>query len=277
MFNGRTLLIASKHRKEQVAAPLFEKAWGVECKTCDMDTDSLGTFTGEVKRELTPLQAALKKCEMALHEVEDALAFANEGSFGPHPEVPFITADTELVVFEDKRNGLQVVEHCYSFSTNFSQSYIQSWGELQNFAVQAEFPSHALILRVSPDSVLGIAKGLSNWSELKKQYEFLQQNYKQVYAETDMRAMYNPTRMHVIKTAVEKLINRVNSRCPNCSSMGFGVTGYQSGLPCELCRLPTSSVLFQIHSCNKCGFKKELYYPKSKKYESAQYCHACNP
>lgn len=44
-FSGRRLLIVTKHQKEEVIAPLLEKALGVSCFVSkDFDTDSLGTF-----------------------------------------------------------------------------------------------------------------------------------------------------------------------------------------------------------------------------------------
>jgi hypothetical protein len=52
MFEGRRLLIATKHHKEQVIAPVFEKELAVQCFTSDeFDTDSLGTFSGEIERK----------------------------------------------------------------------------------------------------------------------------------------------------------------------------------------------------------------------------------
>lgn len=45
MFLNRKLLIATKHNKEKVIAPLFEKQPGVTSFVIDLfDTDTLGTF-----------------------------------------------------------------------------------------------------------------------------------------------------------------------------------------------------------------------------------------
>ena len=57
MFEGRNLLIATKHRKETVIAPLFSDAFGVHCFISDeFDTDSLGTFSGEIARKKKPFR-----------------------------------------------------------------------------------------------------------------------------------------------------------------------------------------------------------------------------
>jgi hypothetical protein len=249
----------------------------LECCVGSFDTDVLGTFTGEVERQLTPVEAAVKKCQLALDVFGGDLAFANEGSFGPHPYIPFTACDDELVVLVDQLNGIQIIERHISTETNFNHSFVHSWEELEAFAEQVGFPSHRLILRINPHAALAITKGLNDWDELKERFEWLQREYKKVYAETDMRACYNPTRMSVIQMAVEKLVARTNTLCPLCSCPGFGITDYQSGLPCEWCGLPTLSVLYKKHTCVKCGFQKEVYYPKNKKHESAQFCEHCNP
>lgn len=46
MFKGRNLLIATKHEKEKVIAPILDKELGVNCfVVTNLDTDEFGTFT----------------------------------------------------------------------------------------------------------------------------------------------------------------------------------------------------------------------------------------
>ena len=67
MFKGRKLVIATKHEKEKVIAPILEKELGVKCFVApDLDTDLLGTFTGEVERKDDPIITARKKCLIAM-------------------------------------------------------------------------------------------------------------------------------------------------------------------------------------------------------------------
>lgn len=55
MFQGRKLLIATKHEKEKAIASIFEKELGVKCFVApNLDTDTLGTFTGEIERKDDP-------------------------------------------------------------------------------------------------------------------------------------------------------------------------------------------------------------------------------
>ena len=63
LFQGRKVLLISKHRKEEIIAPLFLSSLGLEVDvSLGIDTDTLGTFDGEANRELTPLETLCKKC-----------------------------------------------------------------------------------------------------------------------------------------------------------------------------------------------------------------------
>ena len=93
-FEGRQLVIASMHQKEQVLKPLLEASLKVKVAVADgLNTDLLGTFSGEVARIADPLSTARKKCELALELTGCDLAIASEGSFGAHPSAFFLPAN----------------------------------------------------------------------------------------------------------------------------------------------------------------------------------------
>lgn len=92
-----------------------------------------------------------------------------------------------------------------------------------------------------------------------------------------MRAMFNPTRMKVIENVTHKLIAKIKNLCPNCKSPGFDVVKVNSGLPCELCNLPTKSTLSHLYKCKKCSFEKVNANPNNKMKEEPTYCDYCNP
>lgn len=89
--------------------------------------------------------------------------------------------------------------------------------------------------------------------------------------------MYNPTRMEVIRKLTLKLVDKINSICPNCSTPGFGITEVKEGLPCSYCKFPTRSIKSHIYSCEKCDFTEEKQFPNGKKFEDPMYCDICNP
>ena len=92
-----------------------------------------------------------------------------------------------------------------------------------------------------------------------------------------MRAMFNPTRMEVIKQGAIQLAKKVSSRCPKCSTPGFGAEKIVNGLPCSQCSLPTKSIRAHVYVCQNCLFEKETEFPTNKKVEEPMYCDFCNP
>lgn len=278
MFKGRDLVIATKHAKEKVIAPIVEKELGVKCfVSLDLDTDLLGTFTGEIERKDDPISSARNKCFMAMELTNCDIAIASEGSFGPHPSLFFIPADDEIIVLIDKKNGLEIIVRELNTETNFNGSDIKTEEELLAFAANANFPSHGLILRKSKDEYGDIVKGINSVEQLSKVFIELMNDFGTAFVETDMRAMYNPTRMKIIESATQKLIKKINTLCPICNMPGFGITDAKEGLPCEICNFPTRSTLSYLYTCQKCNYTKEEKYPKGKKIEDPMYCDYCNP
>ncbi|WP_276499017.1 DUF6671 family protein [Pontibacter litorisediminis] len=278
MFRGRKLLIATKHRKESVIAPLLEEGLGVSCVVAEQfDTDLLGTFTGEVEREAAPVTTARRKCEMALELYGFDLAVASEGSFGPHPVLGFVPVEEEFLLLLDRKNGLETVVRELSLETNFAGEAVDTEEQLLAFASEVKFPSHALVLRPAKHSAAGITKGITGKAHLLAVFRRLQRRHGQVYAETDMRAMYNPSRMSVIRQATEKLVAKASSCCPACHTPGFGVASVKRGLPCGACGFPSRAVLSEFLACHKCGHTLERKYPNSTKVEDPAYCQLCNP
>jgi hypothetical protein len=278
LFQNRKLIIATKHEKETVMSPLLEKALGVSCFVNDnFDTDILGTFTGEIDRKLDPVSTARQKCLMAMELSNCDLGVASEGSFGAHPTLFFASADDEFLIFIDKKNDLEIIAREISTSTNFNGKEIKNEEELLAFAQLVQFPSHGIILRKAEGENQNIIKGITDIEDLQVAFEKLQENYKSVYAETDMRALYNPTRMKVIEITTQKLIDKIKSECPKCSKPGFGITAATKGLKCSLCGSPTKSTLSYVYECQHCQYTKEEMYPNAKTTEDPMYCDYCNP
>lgn len=277
-FKGRKLIIATKHGKEKVIAPILEKQLGVQCCTSkNLDTDIFGTFSGETERKNNPLITARDKCLLAMEIMKCDLAIASEGSFGPHPSIFYLQADDEILMFLDKHNNLEITHREISTETNFYGATIQNEDELNTFFKKVKFPSHGLIIRTEKSDYSKIVKGISKPEILLKTFRRYINEYGSAYIETDMRAMYNPTRMKVIESATNKLAEKINTFCPECYTPGFSVTNVKFGLACSLCNYPTQSTLSHIFTCQKCLYNKEQKYPHGKIYEDPMYCDRCNP
>jgi len=278
MFKGRNLLVATKHEKEIVIAPILERELGVKCIVSqNFDTDELGTFSGEVERRDDPVTTARNKCLMAMELFNCDLAIASEGSFSPHPVIFFAPADDEIIIFIDKLNGLEILARELSTETNFNASEVKTKKELYDFAKIVKFPSHGLIIKNEKTNFTDIVKGITDYDHLNSTFNRFISDYGKAFIETDMRALYNPTRMKVIEQACIKLAEKINSICPGCNAPGFGITDAKQGLPCELCNFPTRATLSYIYTCQKCSYTMEEKYPNNKLKEDPMYCDFCNP
>ena len=278
MFNNRKLIIATKHEKEKVIAPIIEKELKVNCFVdYNFDTDTLGTFSGEIERKFDPITTAREKCLQAMKLNNYDLGIASEGSFGPHPSMYFVNADDEFLIFIDTKNNIEIIVRELSTKTNFNAQKITNKIDLDDFANQVGFPSHAIILRKSEGDNNDIIKGITDIETLNISFDYFKTTYNSVYAETDMRAMYNPTRMGVIEQATKKLVEKIKSECPECKMPGFAVTESKKGLECSLCGMPTQATLAHIYVCRHCNYLEEKMYPNGKKTEDPMYCNYCNP
>ena len=276
LFENRSVVIATKHGKEQVISPLLSREMGLVPRLAtDFDSDKFGTFTGEIERELDPLQTAIEKCKSAMNQSGCDLGVASEGSFGNHPSIWFAKANDELVVLVDEKNDIILHGRNLTTNTNFDGKAVSSGVDAEEFAMSVGFPSHRLIARVCKDGEV-IAKGISSSKMLNS---IVQEHCKGqgVYLETDMRAMNNPTRMKSIQAATENLIANILSICPCCGWPGFIVTQSNRGLPCELCSYPTRSILNHVKECSRCSHSEVLKFPNGKNKEDPMYCDSCNP
>ena len=277
-FLGRKLLIATAHQKERVIAPILEQGLKVECFVpTKINTDSLGTFSGEIARTGDVLSTLRAKCTLAMKENPVDLILASEGSFGAHPSSPFLPADYEMVLLMDFHNTTEYKGSFWTMDTNFSASEIKDEEAMVQFMEQIGFPSHGLILRKDAQSFHPIFKGITSVDSLWEHFYYLKKHYNSVYAETDMRALYNPKRMQAIAHATENLIENIRSLCPQCAAPGFSIIKMESGLPCSWCKQPTRSPLYALRSCSVCNFEQKDFEPLDKKVEDPQFCDYCNP
>lgn len=277
-FGGRDLVIATRHGKEAILGPLFEEALGVRVRIpAGFDSDVFGTFTGEIARPGGPLETARAKCLAAMDELGCDLGIASEGSFGPHPRLPFVASDTELLLLVDRRLGLEVSAWAISSQTNFKVQTVSRWTELADLALEIGFPEHALILRDAAHLPHAWVKGIQDWAQLEDAFRRLAHSGNRVHVETDMRACFNPMRQAVIRQAGEQLVAKLHVVCPGCGIPGFDVVRREIGLPCSACGLPTHATLGLHYRCACCQFQLELKHPDGITRADPGMCDHCNP
>ena len=275
---GKNIYLVSKHQKENVIAPLFAKAFQANLQVLDFDTDTLGTFSGEIERPASQSETALLKIEAFAKQYPFAkLIMSSEGAFFPHPEIPMLTVNTELVVLKSFEQNWVVKGFNNTYETNAASITVKDWSELETFANKIGFPEQGIIL-MSDEPVIQerkIYKNNPDIHSLHVHFDTLIQNSNTVIAETDLRAMHNPTRMQQIGLATENLIENLLSSCPNCNTPGFSKKDMMSGLPCCWCNTPTRLTGAYIYSCDNCQFKKEEKVKEP--CADPQYCDVCNP
>lgn len=280
LFADRVGVIATMHHKEKVIAPLLETQLGVQLVVSQgLNTDAFGTFTRDIKRPGDQLYTARRKAETAMALTGLSLAVASEGSFGPHPALPYLPCNREIVVLIDREQELEIVGQAISTETNYSHRQVTSLTDALAFAQEIGFPSHGLIAMSDPPpfSATVMFKGITSDAQLVEIVAGLLQRFGQVHLETDMRALHNPTRMRVIAEATRDLLHKLNQRCPQCGYPGFEVAEQQAGLPCALCRTPTPLSLAIVQHCQKCRFSQTLRFPTGQTAADPGQCAYCNP
>ncbi len=282
-LEGRVVVLATMHGKEAVLAPLLESGLGVRTELVQgLDTDAFGTFSREVPRRGTQLEAARAKAQAALERTPAAaLAVASEGSFGPHPLIPFGAGGYELVLLLERETGLELVGHDVSEETNFAHQVVTSSEEALAFAARVGFPSHALLAMAvrdgRPAPGEGLFKGLRQADELLRTVERLAATHGAAHLEADMRAHLNPTRMRSIERATRDLVRRALSACPSCGAPGFDVIDGLRGLPCEACARPTRLLVEEVLGCRFCPMRVGRAPAHGLRAAPARWCDQCNP
>lgn len=281
-YADTNILLITQHDKKFAIAESFKKILDAEVHEFHFNTDEFGTFSGEVERQGTAIECAKKKCDVAfsLNSTPDLCAIASEGSFGPHPLLPFQACDHEILFFKDRQRDFHLHLGTMSSQTNFRKESVTSIESLMAFANDVHFPSHRLIIRPDgPEVKNHIIKGIASYEELESAFfdSLKISDSQRVWVETDMRANHNPMRMEVIQALAQALATRLATACPECKTPGFGKVRVETGLPCSLCGVETTLIRHEIWGCCRCPF--EIISPNKQVNEFAdpRYCDFCNP
>ncbi len=206
----------------------------------DLDTDLLGTFSGEVEREGAPSEVVVRKARFGMAAAKVSLGIASEGSIRPPAEMSFGIGCHELIAFVDDEAGIVLVEDLFTLDTNFANTKAANSGDIAAFLEKVGFPAHGLIavpndrIKVGHDDRIRLVledvpnqqvfKGIHTPAELDRvvqQCAALSADGL-AHVETDMRAHFNPTRMRAIGLLAEQLGRRLARLCPDCGAPGWG-------------------------------------------------------
>lgn len=278
-YGGQRLCLATHHGKQRALALPFALGLGATLEVCDCDTDSLGTFSGEVQRLDDALSTCQRKARMGLEQCGLRLGLASEASFGPHPAVPLLAVGQELLVFVDLDRELTLVEQRLDWRTNYSQTRLGPEQDPSAWLTQVGFPSHGVIARPLHQPEGPYFKDLISPGALQEALDACRSldSRGEVWLETDMRAHRNPTRMRSIRRLGVTLVRRLGSACPGCGAPGWGVIDRQPGLPCRCCGTPTELLAVEVWGCARCDLQVPRARRDGMEVADPQHCPWCNP
>lgn len=276
-YKNREVALLTQHGKESVISPTLKQSIGcIVTKVEGYDTDLLGTFSRDIPRAGTQIEAARKKASIGMERARLPLGLASEGSFGPHPFTGMFSWNVEILIWIDKENDLEILTMSQG-KTNLSHELTTNWEDTEAFAIKAGFPEHHLVVRPKGENDSRIRKGICEWDDLRAAFAWAQEQSGSgnVFIETDMRAHANPTRMNMIALAADELAAKLSSTCPACSAPGYWIVERLPGLKCRRCGQPTGDIQAEVYGCLKCSHKVTV--PRTAKYADPGHCDSCNP
>ena len=245
-----------------------------------LDTDELGTFSGEVPRPDALVETCAIKAELAFRSLDVDCAIANEGSYGPIDAVPLVPSGVEIMAFLDRKRGIRIIETLSTHRTNWRLLRFKAGDPNIPMAVKAiGFPRYGVFVLCSSDMAHPIKRGSIPWTTSSRpmNQEAKRSEDGMAVLIADMRAHRNPTRMRVLRALSWKLAKRLERLCPKCHAPGFGSIGNRRGLPCEACAKPTHWVHFEIDGCSVCGHADARPRKDGRTTATTLSCASCSP
>ncbi|MCE2593806.1 hypothetical protein K6Y31_03150 [Motilimonas cestriensis] len=259
------VVLATKHEKARLIAPCLAPLGYFIEESSSFDTDSLGTFAGDIKRTLTPPQAALTKARKACELTGSDWGLGSEGSFGGGPAPGLINWNQEVLCLYQHSTGLSV--YAKASGPTSLQGFHGQDGLLEHLN---QYPKQRWIMRRFEQ----IDKGLSA-DEIFELWQSHEANVDNIQIEPDLRAMHCPERQLMIAKAGQDLARRLSEKCPQCQQVNFVIKEKQPGLPCAMCSLPTHQVKLSVRICDGCAYRSPEPQPVSR--ADPKYCQFCNP
>jgi hypothetical protein len=281
-YRGCEVVFGTLHGKERQLAPVFAEVLGARVIALPgLDTDQFGTFTGDIPRRLSPLEAARSKARLAMTASGLPYALASEASYGPLPGIGW-PGHYEILLFLDDTRGLEIVESHSSFGIPGSPLRATSNTGMAEKLARTGWPDQAVIVRpailpAGQPAATAITKGITDPGRLAAAIAAAAAESADGHAliEPDLRAHYNPSRQQVLIDLGVTLAHRLATACPVCASPGYGHTTTQTGLPCADCGAPSNQARADIFSCATCLHQNSI--PRPETTAEPLWCPNCNP
>jgi hypothetical protein len=277
IYQGLPVALLTQHGKQDLIRPILEVALGCRLVHTDgYDTDLLGTFTRDVARPGSQLEACRRKARLGMALTGTTLGMASEGAFGPDPYTGWMAWDTEVLLWVDAKHGLEVIGMAQGPAQSLHR-LVRTTEELMQFAAEALFPEHHLVLRPDHSDHPDLYKDLSNVNSLVRAFHAARaaSSSRWVFVENDLRAHCNPTRQDIIRKAAQDLVQKLTSLCPQCHAPGYGIERKVPGLRCKTCGHPTRLPVADIWQCAVCAHQE--HRDTAHGWADPGQCDRCNP
>ena len=275
--------ILTKHQKLPLIAPALT-ALGFHLQLSeDFDTDTLGTFAGEIPRQLSPLECVKTKAKLAAELTGLRFGIGSEGSFGGGPMPSLVNWDDELLCMYDSKVQQFIIARsagpvALSSLITDDLAMLQAHIEKSSADGSTDLSSHQGWICTSS---AGLVKGLIGFSALLSHLQAsgllnsAEQLCEKITISPDLRAHLCPERQQYIQQAAVQLAERIRARCPACAAADFWRKAAETGLPCAACDYPTPQIKHYIKQCDCCGHKE--YESAVSEYADPAHCPLCNP
>jgi len=276
-YQARRAVLSTKHDKLTLIEPALARHLGLIVDIVAVDTDQLGTFTGDIARSGSPWDTAVTKARLGMHAARCSIGVASEGSIGPHPHAPFINVAVELVVLVDDELGIIIGETETSVDIIAVAADITPDDDLDDLLRRGQFPAHAMTVRPAAGVAQPIYKGVRTRHDLTLAVGecAAAASNQRARVETDLRAHQCPTRRPIIARAAERLAVRLAACCPECTTPGWGAIRVEFGLPCEHCRRRVPVPRADVFGCARCP--ATVTVDREQTVADPARCEWCNP
>lgn len=276
-YRSQSVALPTLHHKGALIAPSFLSTLEMTVIEVFVDTDLLGSFAGEVQRVGTQLETVRKKALQGIEASGLNFALASEGSIGADPQIGLLTSDIETIIFIDRVNNLEIIEHYKSFDIIAHQVTFKAGMDLDAFISKADFPRHKLIVRSEYGYNQVVGKAIKTREELAAAIKKAQElKIDPIIIESDLRAYCSPSRAENIKIAAERLALKIATVCPRCQTPGWSAVEPLFGLSCSECGQESDSVVrAHLYGCLRCEHTIEGEQIADSVDPSR--CNWCNP
>lgn len=276
-YEGAIAVLATKHGKGRLIAPVMRERLGMQVVEAAVDTDQFGTFAGDRPRVEPPVPTAIAKARLGMQRSGIPMGLASEGTIGPDPVALFFTTDTEVLVLVDDERGMVVWEEFRSPAIRAASAMVGPEDDLEELLGRAGFPAHRLICQPS-SATRPVHKGIDSLVELRQAIAACAEASSDGLARvgSDFRAQCSPSRQLIIKQVAVRLAERLATLCPQCEAPGWGRIGSLRGLPCRWCATWVDDALRGfVFGCACCG--STVDEAADREFVDPDRCPNCNP